>query len=170
NTLLIGSDDGLYLFNTEHHVAKRIDVQQFQYSLSDQNIYSLSKDQEGGIWIGTYFGGINYLNTSLLAIETYYPDRVHGLSGKAVSQFYEDPSGNLWIATEDGGLNYFDVKTKKITQPVKTSYHNTHALLLDGENLWIGTISREIDVYNTRTKKLLNYRYDARNIHTINDD
>ena len=170
NTLLIGSDDGLYLFNTEHHVAKRVDVQQFQYSLSDQNIYSLSKDQEGGIWIGTYFGGINYLNTSLLSIETYYPDRVHGLSGKAVSQFYEDPSGNLWIATEDGGLNYFDVKTKKITQPVKTSYHNTHALLLDGENLWIGTFSRGVDVYNTRTKKLLNYRYDARNIHTINDD
>src|SRR5690606_32500559 len=37
-------------------------------------------------------------------------------------------------------------------------------------NLWIGTFSRGIDVYNTRTKKLLNYRYDARNIHTINDD
>lgn len=170
NSLLIGSDDGLYLFSTEHKTAKRIDVPQFQYSLSDQNIYAISKDQEGGIWIGTYFGGINYLNTSLLSIETYYPDHVQGLSGKAVSQFCEDPSGNLWIATEDGGLNYFDVKTKKISRPVKTTYHNTHALLLDGENLWIGTFSRGIDVYNTRTKKLVNYRYDEENVHTINDD
>lgn len=169
-SLLIGSDDGLYLFNTEDRAAKRIDVPQFQYSLSDQNIYAVSKDQEGGIWIGTYFGGVNYLNTSLLSIETYYPDNVQGLSGKAVSQFCEDPTGNLWIATEDGGLNYFDVKTKKISRPVKTTYHNTHALLLDEDNLWIGTFSRGIDIYNTRTKKLVNYMYDEENIHTINDD
>lgn len=170
NSLLIGSDDGLYLFNTQHRDAKRIDVQQFQYSLSDQNIYSISRDQEGGIWIGTYFGGINYLNTALLSIETFYPDVAHGLSGKAVSQFLEDPSGNLWIATEDGGLNHFDVRSKKITQPIKTSYHNTHALLFDDENLWIGTFSRGIDIYNTRTKKLVNHRYNARDSFTINDD
>lgn len=170
NSLLVGSDDGLYLFNTQHRSAKRIDVQQFQHSLSDQNIYSISKDKEGGIWIGTYFGGINYLNTALLTIETFYPDVTHGLSGKAVSQFLEDPAGNLWVATEDGGLNHFDTRSKKITQPIQTSYHNTHALLLDAENLWIGTFSRGIDIYNTRTKKLVNHRYDARDRSTINDD
>src|SRR5690606_19520781 len=167
---MIGSDDGLYLFNTENKTARRIDIPQFKHSLSDKNIYSISQDKEGGLWIGTYFGGINYLNTSLLSIETYYPDALDGLSGKAVSQFCEDKSGNLWIATEDGGLNYFDVKTKEITQPVKTSYHNTHALLLDGDDLWIGTFSRGIDVYNTKTKKLVNYRYSAKNTNTIDDD
>lgn len=169
--LLIGSDDGLYLFNTESKTAKRVDIPQYKYSLSDQNVYSIAKDKEGGIWIGTYFGGVNYLNTSLLSIETYYPDVLHGfLSGKAVSQFCEDKLGNLWIATEDGGLNYFDVKSKLITQPVKTTYHNTHALLLDGDDLWIGTFSRGIDIYNTKTKKLTNYRYNASDLSSINDD
>src|SRR5690606_9164109 len=81
-----------------------------------------------------------------------------------------DKSGNLWIATEDGGLNYFNVKSKLITQPVKTTYHNTHALLLDGDDLWIGTFSRGIDIYNTKTKKLTNYRYNASNLSSINDD
>ncbi|RRN76362.1 hybrid sensor histidine kinase/response regulator, partial [Pseudoxanthomonas sp. SGD-10] len=171
NELLIGSDDGLYLFNLDSRASKRIDIPQSKYSLSDQNVYSIAEDKEGGIWIGTYFGGVNYLNTALLSIETYYPDVLRGfLSGKAVSQFCEDPSGNMWIATEDGGLNYFDVKSKIITQPVKTSYHNTHALLLDGENLWIGTFSRGIDVYNTKTKATINYRYKSDDVNTINDD
>jgi len=170
-SLLIGSDDGLYLFDLESKAIKRLDTPQLKYSLSDQNIYSIARDKEGGVWIGTYFGGINYLNTSLLNIETYYPDVLHGLlSGKAVSQFYEDAASNLWIATEDGGLNYFDTKTKVFTQPVKTTYHNTHALMMDGDNLWIGTFSRGIDVYNIRSRSLVNYRSDTRDERTLNDD
>lgn len=148
HNILVGSDDGLYLLDINNYNYYRIDIPQLHHSLSDQNIYSISKDTEGGLWIGTYFGGINYLTPSISSIETYYPDRYPGtLSGKAVSQFCEDPQGNIWIATEDGGINYFNVTTKRITQPIQTSYHNTHALLLDGDNLMIGTFSRGIDIY-----------------------
>lgn len=171
NSLLVGSDDGLYLFDINNYTAKRVDIPQSRNSLSDQNVYSIAQDREGGIWIGTYFGGINYLNRYLQSIETYYPDVTHGmLSGKAVSQFCEDKSGNIWIATEDGGINYFNVKTKQITQPIQTTYHNTHALLIDDENLWIGTFSRGIDIYNIHTRKLTNYRSDATDENTLNDD
>ena len=170
-TLMIGSDDGLYLFNTDNKSIVRIDIPQLRYSLSDQNVYSIKKDNEGGIWIGTYFGGLNYLNTSTQNTETYHPSILHwALSGKAVSQFCEDEHGNLWIATEDGGINYFDVKTKRITQPVKTSYHNTHALIMDNNDLWIGTFSRGIDVYNTKSKRLINIRNNPNNENSLNDD
>ncbi len=171
NSLLIGSDDGLYVFDVGSKAIRRLDTPQLKYSLSDQNIYSIAKDKEGGIWIGTYFGGVNYLNTSLLNIETYFPNVLHGLlSGKAVSQFCEDASGNMWIATEDGGLNYFDTKTKVFTHPIKTTYHNTHALMMDGNNLWIGTFSRGINVYNIHSRSLINYRSNTRDEHTLNDD
>lgn len=170
-SLYIGSDDGLYLFDLDTKKAKRIDMPQLQHSLSDQNVYSIYKDKENGIWIGTYFGGVNYLNPSQLNIETYYPDRRPGtLSGKAISQFCEDRFGNLWIATEDGGINYFNSVTKNISQPITTSYHNTHALLLDGDNLWIGTFSRGIDVYNTKTRSLTNYNSISGNKNTLNDN
>lgn len=170
-SLLIGSDDGLFLFDLASKKAKRIDKPELQYSLSDQNVYSICKDKEGGIWIGTYFGGVNYLNPLQLNINTYYPDhRIGTLSGKAISQFCEDVYGNLWIATEDGGVNYYNAETKKISQPITTSYHNTHALLLDGDNLWIGTFSRGVDVYNTKTKSLTNYRSKSDNKNTLNDD
>ncbi|MDR1557380.1 MAG: response regulator [Tannerellaceae bacterium] len=170
-SLLVGSDDGLYLFDPDRMSSRRLDIPLLSYSMSDQNVYSMLKDQEGGIWIGSYFGGINYLNPSTLNMETYYPHIASkALSGKAVSQFCEDASGNLWIATEDGGVNYFNVQTKTITQPIHTSYHNTHALLLDGDDLWIGTFSRGIDIYNVRTHEMTNFRNREEDNQTLNDD
>jgi signal transduction histidine kinase/ligand-binding sensor domain-containing protein/DNA-binding response OmpR family regulator len=170
-SLLVGSDDGLYLFDLYTLSSRRLDIPLLSYSMSDQNVYSMLKDREGGIWIGSYFGGVNYLNPSTLTMETYYPHTTpKALSGKAVSQFCEDASGNLWIATEDGGVNYFDVQTKSITQPIQTSYHNTHALLLDDDELWIGTFSRGIDIYNVRTHAIANFRNKEDDCQTLNDD
>jgi len=171
SNLLVGADDGLYLFNTTTKSATRVDEPYNKNSLSDQNVYSILRDHEGGIWVGTYFGGLNYLNTSVLSIEKYLSsDREGFLSGKAISQFCEDKKGNLWIATEDGGLNYFDVTTKKFSQPVKTSYHNIHPLLLVDDELFIGTFSRGLDVYNTKTKQIRNYRNIPGKSNSINDD
>src|SRR5690606_13839342 len=164
NQLLVGSDDGLFLFHTGTGTSERLDVPYYKHGLSDQNVYSIARDRENAIWIGTYFGGINYLNTALLSVETFFPDILPGfLSGKAVSQFCEDTKGNLWIATEDGGINYYDKKKKQISLPIKASYHNTHALLLDGDHLWIGTFSRGLDRYNLTTGQRQNFRHDANN-------
>lgn len=171
DNLLVGADDGLYLFHTALRTTKAIDMPRITKSLSDQNVYSIERDREGGIWIGTYFGGVNYLNPFFRGIETYFPDwSPGGLYGKAVSQFCEDEKGNLWIATEDGGLNYLDTKTKRISQPVHTSYHNIHALILDGDDLWIGTFSRGIDIYNRRTGHMRSLMFSPVNSGTINDD
>ncbi len=170
NNILVGADDGLYMFNTVTKNTSRVDIPYNRYSLSDQNVYSLLRDHEGGIWAGTYFGGLNYLNTSALGFEKHLPNDKPGyMSGKAVSQFCEDPNGNLWIATEDGGLNYFNTKTKIFSQPVKTTYHNIHPLLLAGNKLWIGTFSRGIDVYDTITKQIKNYQ-NSTNFNSINDN
>lgn len=171
DVLLVGSDDGLYFFNIKTQACSRIDVPNRKYSLSDQNVYSIIRDKEGGIWIGTYFGGVNYMSTSSFAIESFSPNGTfNSISGKAISQFCEDPDGNLWIATEDAGVNYFDTKTKRFSQPIKTSYHNTHALMLDGDDLWIGTFSRGIDIYNVKTRSLRNYQNKNGNTESLNDN
>jgi len=171
SNLLVGADDGLYLFDTETKKSTRIDVPYDKYSLGDQNVYSIFRDHEGGIWVGTYFGGLNYLNSAVLSIESYLPnDKEGSLSGKAISQFCEDKKGNLWIATEDDGLNYFETKTKRFSQPVNTSYHNIHSLMMIEDELWIGTFSRGLDIYNTKTHKLRNYRNVSEDTISINDD
>ena len=99
------------------------------------------------------------------------PGNVPGmLSGRAVGQFCEDPAGNLWIATEDGGVNYFNTKTNWITQPIETSYHNIQALLLDGDDLWIGTLSRGLDIHNLKSGHVNHLRHDPADEHSIDND
>ena len=71
------------------------------------------KDREDGIWIGSYFGGVNYYPRSYTHFEKYYPKgEENSLHGKRVREFCRDSQGILWIGTEDGGLNRFNLKTK----------------------------------------------------------
>jgi ligand-binding sensor domain-containing protein/signal transduction histidine kinase/DNA-binding response OmpR family regulator len=177
DNLLIGADDGLYLFDKKNETFQRIDDPHDPNSLSDQNVYSIYKDRENGIWIGTYFGGANYIIPNSDAIEHYYPKKSeHSLSGKAVSQFCEDDKGNLWIATEDAGLNYFDTTTKQFNlfpsqkEESGVSYHNLHSLVLDKNHLWIGTFSRGVDVLDLRTNSFKNYRYRENDTTSIDDN
>jgi signal transduction histidine kinase/ligand-binding sensor domain-containing protein/DNA-binding response OmpR family regulator len=174
--LMVGADDGLYLLNKQTGESQRMDNPKDFNSLSDQNVYTIYKDREGGIWIGTYFGGVNYMLPNANIIEHYYPNlSPNSLSGKAVSQFCEDQNGNLWIATEDGGLNYFDTQTKKFTvflsdgKANSLSYHNLHALLLDDDKLWIGTFSRGLDVLDLKSNRFKNYMYDKNDTTSLVD-
>jgi len=164
--LWVGGDNGLYLFDltTEHF--SRLDDPLNPKSLTDQSIYDIARDREGGMWISTYFGGVNYLSKDSKPFEHYFPQYQSGsISGKAISQFCEDATGNIWIATEDGGLNYFDTKTRQsqVYRPSgaknSISYHNIHSLLLDQNKLWIGTFSRGIDVLDLKTKTFKNYQH-----------
>ena len=109
NSFYLGSDDGLYTFNTTTGECLPTDDGQ-----NKESIYACYQDREGGIWIGTYFSGVSYLSPKHKDIEWYYPNGTeNSLSGNVISQFCEDPNGNIWIATEDGGLNLFDPRTKK---------------------------------------------------------
>jgi ligand-binding sensor domain-containing protein/signal transduction histidine kinase/DNA-binding response OmpR family regulator len=157
---LIGSERGLIYF--EKASQKTIVLKSSsstQNSLSDNAIYSIYKDREGGIWVGTYFGGINYISPKQNQFEHYLPlEYKNSISGKAMSQFCEDEKGNLWIGTEDGGLNYFNTHTnvfKNYSQ--KLAYQNIHAIMLDGNKLWIGTFSEGLNVLNLKTGSFTNY-------------
>lgn len=150
---IVGSDSGLFYFNRLDNTwaTSRDD-------LANESVYKCFRDREGGIWIGTFFCGVNYLSPRQDEIKWYYDDgRPSSLQGNAVSQFCEDEKGNLWIATENGGLNYFDPRTGTFTDYSSKSHNNLHALCLDGEDLWIGTFSRGLDRMNTRTGRVTNY-------------
>lgn len=155
NSFYLGSDDGLYTFNTTTGECLPTDDGQ-----NKESIYACYQDREGGIWIGTYFSGVSYLSPKHKDIEWYYPNGTeNSLSGNVISQFCEDPDGNIWIATEDGGLNLFDPRTKKFKNHLLRSsnpnigYHNIHALLYNEGKLWIGSFSRGLYILDIQTGK-----------------
>lgn len=136
------------------------------FSISDNAIYAISPDREGNIWVGTFFGGVNYFRDKGYTFEMYYPKvQPNSLTGSAVSCFLEDEPGKFWVGTEDGGLNYFDSFTGEfkrypfLTQQQALSYHNIHALFKDRSgNIWIGTFTGGLNVYNPKNGKIKRYK------------
>ncbi len=174
--LLLGTDEGVYVFNQENHKVYSLDNRK-QPGLSDKAVHSITVDHAGGIWIGTVIGGINYLPFLRKKIETFNPfyNKI-GFSGKIVTAFEEDPKGNLWIATEDGGLNYFDSQ-RKVTRTFlprrginSLTYHNLRSLLLDNDELWIGTFSKGVDRMNLKTGSFTNYQYKKSDTTSLSDN
>lgn len=146
------------------------------YSLSDNAVYSLCKDKEGGMWAGTYFGGINYYSQQYAVFQKYFPDNSGStISGNAVREICGDGDGNIWIGTEDAGLNKLNTITGAITQFKPTgesgsiAYYNIHGLLVSGNELWIGMFDHGIDIMDIRTGKVTKHyksgmgRYDMKN-------
>lgn len=87
--LLIGSDDGLLLFNTltcEHQLFTEDETN--PYSLSNRFVYPIVKDREGGIWIGTFYGGVNYLSPNTGQFECFAHSRFPILSMELLSDAF----------------------------------------------------------------------------------
>lgn len=173
--LLIGSDDGLSLFNSQTNTHRLFSSSEIDPSaLSDKFIYPILKDREGGIWIGTYFGGVNYLSPNSGLFERYTHSRYsNSVNGNIIGRFTEDKKGNIWIASDDGGLNCLNTQTGHFSvylpQAGKNSisFHNVHALCWDDDNLWIGTYSAGLNILNTRTGKFKLYNSEEANPKTL---
>ena len=71
------------------------------YALADNAIYSICRDNEGGMWIGSYFGGVNYYPRQWTYFEKFYPRDDIKNFGRRVREFCESNDGTVWIGTED---------------------------------------------------------------------
>lgn len=163
--LWIGTESGIYIYNLlsgkrNHLVHDEAD----SYSLSDNAIYSLYKDKEGGMWIGSYFGGLNYYPKGYSYFEKYYPKKEDNFRlGKRVREFCQGKDGTIWIGTEDKGLFLFDPQNGKIQPFVdKLLYNNVHGLCMDGNFLWVGTFSKGLNRIDLRTGRVKNYQKGMR--------
>ena len=103
----IATETGVDIYNTTNNQIKCLKKEyDDSYSVSDNVILTFCKDREGGLWIGTYFGGLNYYPKQFTTFRKYFPEYSRpSLSGNAVHEICKDGFGNLWVGTEDGGLN-----------------------------------------------------------------
>ncbi|RZK21065.1 MAG: hybrid sensor histidine kinase/response regulator [Pedobacter sp.] len=161
----IATESGLFLYNMVTGTYSNL-RHEFNnpYSISDNAVYTLTKDKEGGVWAGTYFGGINYHSNQPVVFDKYFPKEGAGnLSGHAVREICNDSKGNIWVGTEDGGLN-------KLIQPANLFKHfkptgdntgiahtNIHGLIAVGNELWIGTFERGLDVIDINSGKVIRH-------------
>lgn len=161
----IATESGLFIYNLKTGRYKNL-RNKFNdpYSISDNAVYTLCKDKEGGIFAGTYFGGVNYYAKEFTSFDKFIPQTgTNSLSGYAVNEICSDKKGNLWIGTEDAGLNKLDLKTgqfkhlKPGSKKTSISHTNIHGLLATDNELWIGTFEHGLDVMDINTSKVIRH-------------
>lgn len=165
--LWIGTENGLFIYDyKENRYTHYLQNRAFPLTgLTDNALYSIYRSREDIMWIGTYFGGVNY--TSLVDNKFHYILSNNGensLKGKAVSNIIKDRSGSLWIASEDNGVTVIhpDHRIEYInkTSPLKLNGNNVHSLAEDYlGNIWVGNFVdglERIEYKNHRIKSFKN--------------
>ena len=158
--ICIGCDDGLICLNPKtkewYRFSDRLQISHNQ--LTDRFVYSIVGDTEGGLWTGTFYGGVNYLSPLGKRFDGYTVG--DGLTGNVISRFCEDGRGRVWVASDDGGLMCFSPSDQSFIhypQREKLRWRNIHALAIKGDDLWIGTYTDGVYVLNTSNGSLRQY-------------
>lgn len=129
--------------------------------MSDKFIYPILKDREGGVWIGTYYNGINYLPPYCGQFNGYSESSdIPYFNSRIISRFCEGENGNIWIASDDSGLSCFNPSTMQFLDfngREELNKHNLHALCMVDKDLWIGTYGDGIQILNTQTGVIKSY-------------
>ncbi|MGQ8338250.1 two-component regulator propeller domain-containing protein [Sunxiuqinia sp. A32] len=158
----IASEQGIFIINPETGANTNIQhsLEKSEYNLTDNAVYCLYRSKEDIMWIGTYFGGVNYtiLSNPKGFFNIHPGDGENELRGKAVNKLFKDSKNILWIATEDGGVCTFDTKTKNIikyyqhSEGNSLSSNNVHSICEDKNgNMWFGHFMTGVDIYNPTT-------------------
>lgn len=161
--LLLASDEGMIAYKVVDNTWKVTKSSNGNYGgLNDNYLHYLFIDRENGLWVGTYFGGVNYMSPTNSNF-TYYNTTNTALNGKVISAFARDSKDNLWIGTDDAGFFYWDRKEDRyLSYKPKgdnhtPTYQNIHALLQDNDRLYIGMYMGGLDILDLKTGIFRNY-------------
>ncbi len=157
--LWIGSNSGVYVLDDR---TKQFTAYQHNstnpHGISNNIVYTLYEDRSGILWISgngidTYDPKKNIFN-----LYQHQPSAKSSLSNNFVWSFCEDDNGKIWIGTNSGALNLFDPITKHfefitIADKRGNVATNIQRMVLQGDVLWLVTVSSGLVRYNVKTKE-----------------
>lgn len=166
-TVYAATEQGLFAYALYSDTAtfQRANYSSFR-GLNDQNLQKLYVDREKGLWVSSYYGGVNYSSPTDGNFSSH--DYVNSkLGGHVISSIVEDADQNLWLSVEDGGVSFWNRKTNEILNFNQTSQSNirptndnVHHIFLDGQTLYIGMFNHGMDMVDLTKRKLQNFSWN----------
>lgn len=168
NRIWIGTNQGLYLFDSTGKRAKRIvSANDTSHSLAINPSKPLQEDSHGYIWYGTHGLGVYRIAPDLkVARYVHNPLDPNGISQNAINCIYVDAySGSVWLGTFGSGLNRYDPTANKFDL-IKHNPLNANSLSSDftwsicetsDSSLWIGSNDKGISRYIPSERRFLFY-------------
>ncbi|MGE7776352.1 hybrid sensor histidine kinase/response regulator transcription factor [Chitinophaga sp. NPDC101104] len=158
--LLIGSEQGLELFDTRTEKFHRINAFDGKTEIPYRHVKALIKDREGRIWAGSTIGLLRYDEKERRLIR-----EIHVKEGKfQLNYIAEDNAGILWLGGYSG-LRRYNPETKRML-PIpesisKNPFYDKSVLqsmkLDSAQNLWLGTAKDGLIVWNKASDSCENF-------------
>jgi signal transduction histidine kinase/DNA-binding response OmpR family regulator len=128
------------------------------------------KDKQNIIWIGTYFGGVNFFNPNMnfFSFHDLQQSFFRSKPFPIISNIVADKKGNLFLGTEGNGLIYYNpkqnsyqcfIKNDKTTNSLPSNSIKSEYLDSGQDELWIGTHSGglcKLDLHDFRFTRYKN--------------
>ncbi len=148
--LFVGTGHGLFLLPSGAEQPVRIDNASADNGLSSPLITALMIDREGGVWVGTEDGGVNYMTGQSRVFHSYYLPADY--RKETVRALCEAPDHTLYIGTNRG--MYLLSPGQSAVQryvPANGVSYGIGDFWLEGSRLWLGTNRNGLVCLDTRT-------------------
>jgi len=123
----VATQIGLFLYDPTKESSSYLKMNlNDDFSLPTNSIWTIYRDPDQGVWIGTYGGKIAYCSMYDARVRYFNPSP-GGLNHPVVSSFQEDHLGNIWIGTEGGGLNYWNRDNDSFTHVLKSKVNSLNS-------------------------------------------
>ncbi len=116
------------------------------HGLSNNVVFSITEDNSGNIWFGTYGGGVSRFNGN--AFVTF--NAKQGLASNVVFTIAEDKNNHLWFGSYGGGVTKYDGKSFTVYTVSQGLANNTVWVITKDskDNLWFGTYGDGVSKYD----------------------
>lgn len=156
-------------------------------SLSSNNIMALMIDSSGLLWIGTWGGGLDFMDlesgarpatggTPASQEDNVKPrffhqanssSRPQSVSSDVIWSFLEDRSGVFWVGTANGGLNKLNPQVQRFGlyrhDPAYLTSLSTNAvgpILEDSQNrIWVATLGGGLELFDRQRGVFTHYTH-----------
>ena len=168
-SLYIGSDNGVMRYDPD--TRQLVSISQSKdgrTALTDNMINRLQWDADSTLLVLTNMGGVNMMLTKKgQFIFIPLPDEPASTDRNIVRALCRGPHGELWMGTDHGIYRGIFSKHEIIHYAYDRIPFETTSLMMNGNDLWIGTRHNGIRIMNIETGDIKAYTYSADIPYTI---
>ena len=157
-TIWLGTNSGLFTYHLPTAKVKYYSMANSQ--LPDNVILSVSQDEYGKIWVGTFGQGIAIFSKDFKLERRFYT--YNGFCSNAIHHIFRDSKNRMWIATREGLalFNKGDDRRYRVFSQ-KDGMADSYVCAIaeaSPDNIWFSTNSG-ISNLNVHTSKFVNFDY-----------
>lgn len=137
---------------------------------NDVTYITPSTQSDDGLWVCTYYRGIDYLNITTGEFTHYNKHTIPALPSEQTWTIMEEGNNTLYIGHVDNGLSILSLKDKSVKHfihnpqdPHSLPGNDVRCIYKDtNENIWIGT-NKGLALFNPNTNSFTNFHMNPGN-------